>query len=223
MEADDNQELASSIIKQCAAVAVSVCLQSCEDLARLPCPSCAHALGEHAAGLLESCHDVICHRCAVMLSPHAPCTQGNGETNPNAAAVVGPGDPHILAMRADLTCAMRWEDCSTKPVEELLTEAEARPDTRWISRSYAVGYRIWRKGSLKRSWVTRHGNCISQARLHPVILEACGALGPQHWLCERLGSYMVPWYDSKGQVDQALAWMQRRLSALAEVSLTKGL
>ncbi|CAE7248166.1 vps51 [Symbiodinium sp. CCMP2592] len=104
-----------------------------EDLAGMCCSACTRAVGEHAAGLLET--------------------------------------EKQLRLRLQLLD----QACGTKPLEELLTEADAR-------------------------------------QLEEVAGDqASSALGPQHWLCERLGTYMVPWYDSQGQMDEALKWMERRL------------
>ncbi|OLQ06779.1 Lon protease-like, mitochondrial [Symbiodinium microadriaticum] len=104
-----------------------------EDLAGICCSTCSRAVGEHAAGLLDT--------------------------------------EKQLRLRLQLLD----QACGTKPVEELITEADAR-------------------------------------QLEEVAGDqASSALGPQHWLCERLGTYMVPWYDSQGQMDEALKWMERRL------------
>lgn len=47
--------------------------------------------------------------------------------------------------------------------------------------------------------------------------QAGGALGPQHWLCERLWSLVVPWLDAKGRSSEALQMLEGRVSCQREM------
>eukprot|EP00435_Cladocopium_sp_Y103_P037355 s2023_g9.t2 len=47
--------------------------------------------------------------------------------------------------------------------------------------------------------------------------QAGGALGPQHWLCERLWTLVVPWLDAKGRSTEALQMLEGRVSCQREM------
>ena len=48
-------------------------------------------------------------------------------------------------------------------------------------------------------------------------MKACGAVGPQHWLCERLWTLLVPWLAAKGCTTEAFQLLESRVSCQREM------
>ncbi|CAE7579745.1 ASHR1 [Symbiodinium natans] len=146
--------------------------------------SCERCDEHTAAGTqpVDLCRGFRCPHCGGHVFPPlqsaAIRAEGLARTScPTCTRNVGEHAAGMLDTEKQLRLRLQSLDqaCGTTPVEELLTEEDAR-------------------------------------QLEEIVGDqACGALGPQHWLCERLGAYMAPWYDSQGQADQALKWLERRL------------